>query len=53
LTAAKQADPSFVIDEDAYELLKKITKCKDYSGKYKERAQTLLDSILNSEMMSD
>jgi len=34
----KQTDPSFVVDEEIYELLKKIAKSKDFSTKYKDKA---------------
>lgn len=36
---AKTRDPSFIIDEEMYELLKKLTKCKELSDKYREKAQ--------------
>lgn len=51
----KQRDPAFVVEEDIYDLLKKITKCKDFSSKYRDRAQETLDSILNfdSYIISD
>lgn len=51
LVAAKQVDPSFVIDEDIYELLKKVSKCKDFATKYKDKAQAHLDMLLNSESL--
>ena len=36
LIKCKQNDPAYVIDEDIYELLKKLSKCKDLISKYKD-----------------
>ena len=47
LIKAKQNDPAYVIDEDIYDLLKKLIKCKDLITKYKDKAQRKLDEILN------
>jgi uncharacterized coiled-coil DUF342 family protein len=47
LIKAKQNDPAYVIDEDIYDLLKKLIKCKDLISKYKDKAQRKLDEILN------
>ena len=44
---AIQKDPCFQVDEQIYELLKKVLKCKEITSKYKEKAQTLMDKLLN------
>ena len=47
----KQTDPSFVVDEEIYELLKKIAKSKDFSTKYKDKAQLRLETLLNCDSL--
>ena len=52
LVDAKQMDASgFTIDEEVYELLKRLTKSKDMSEKYKIKAQAKLDLLLNAESL--
>lgn len=47
LLDAKTLDDTRVIDEEIYELLKKLSKSKDFEVKYRDKAAVLLDRILN------
>lgn len=44
---AKTLDDSRQIDEDIYELLKKVSKNKDFESKYRDKATVLLDKVLH------
>ena len=44
---AKTIDDSRQIDEEIYELLKKISKSKDWDSKYRDKATVLLDKVLH------
>ena len=44
---AKAQDDSRTIDEEIYELLKKIQKHKEFESKYRDKAHVLLDKVLH------
>ena len=44
---AKTLDDSRTIDEEIYELLKKISKNKEFESKYRDKATVLLDKVLH------
>lgn len=44
---AKLVDDSRQIDEELFELLKKLSKTKDLDPKYKEKANIMLDKVLH------
>ena len=44
---AKTIDDSRTIDEEIYELLKKIQKNKEFESKYRDKAAVLLDKVLH------
>ena len=44
---AKTIDDSRTIDEEIYELLKKISKNKEFESKYRDKATVLLDKVLH------
>lgn len=44
---AKSVQPSLEIDEEIYDLLKRINKTKQFEHKYKTKATVLLDKILH------
>lgn len=44
---AKTVDDSRTIDEEIYELLKKVSKNKDFESKYRDKATVLLDKVLH------
>ena len=44
---AKSMNPAHVIDEEIYEVLKRINKTKGFENKYKSKSTVLLDKILH------
>jgi len=44
---AKTVDDRLTIDEEIYELLKKISKNRDFEDKYRNKATVLLDKVLH------
>lgn len=44
---AKTLDDSRTLDEEIYEVLKKISKNKDFESKYRDKATVLLDKVLH------
>lgn len=47
LLEAKAINDALSIDEDIYELLKKIQKTKNFENKYRDKATVLLNKILH------
>ena len=43
----KSANPSLEIDEEMYDLLKRINKTKSFDHKYRTKSTVLLDKILH------
>ena len=44
--AAKSTSPSLEIDEELYDLLKRINKMKQFDHKYRSKSQDLLEKLL-------
>lgn len=44
---AKSVDDRVTIDEEIYELLKKVSKNREFEDKYRNKATVLLDKVLH------
>lgn len=47
LLEAKAVNDSLPIDEDIFDLLKRISKTKQFENKYRDKAQVLLNKIIH------